>query len=230
MKKKVILFLLTSINIISYSQNGEIFMELNYNTFSHSSLKSFQQEFIEDIPEIPMEVNDNFPSNIGFTLGYKLTSINTSLFFSYNSTGGKISYSDYSGVIRITEPLNVYTFGGEYQIKLSKSKTNSPFSLGLRGLTMLSNFEIENYTQISENITNENIKFQSINVGVGGRLIYEYPISFFIIKASLGFDMTFGGTLRYKENNDFYLENNNGDKVKTNWSGLRTGLGIEIPI
>lgn len=228
MKKQVILFLLTCISLISYSQNGSVFIELNYNTFSHASLKSFQQEFIEDIPEVPIEVNDNFPSNIGFTLGYKLNNINTSLFFSYNSTGGKISYSDYSGVIRITQPLNAYTFGGEYQIKLSK--TNNNFSLGLRGFSMLSNLKLENYTQVLDNITNENIKFQSINFGVGGRLIYEYPISFFIIKASLGFDMTFGGTLKFKENNDFYLENNNGDKVKTNWSGLRTGLGIEIPI
>ena len=228
MKKQIVLLLLSTISFISYSQNGEIFIELNYNTFSHSSLKSFQQEFIEDITEVPIEVNDNFPSNIGFTLGYKLNQINTSLFFSYNSTGGKISYSDYSGVIRITQPLNAYTFGGEYQIKLSKTKNN--FSLGLRGFSMLSNLRLENYTQISDNITNENIKFQSINLGVGGRLIYEYPMSFFIIKASLGFDMTFGGTLKFKENNDFYLENNNGDKVKTNWSGLRTGLGIEIPI
>ncbi|MFI1772615.1 hypothetical protein [Thalassobellus citreus] len=228
MKKQIILFLLSCISLISYSQNGGVFIELNYNTFSHASLKSFQQEFIKDIPEIPIEVNDNFPSNIGFTLGYKLSNINTSLFFSYNSTGGKISYSDYSGVIRITQPLNAYAFGGEYQIKLSNSKKG--FSIAIRGFSMLSNLKIENYTQILEDITNENIKFQSMNFGIGGRLIYEYPLSFFIIKASLGFDITFGGTLKFKENSDYYLENNNEDKVKTNWSGLRTGLGIEIPI
>ncbi|MFL1010764.1 hypothetical protein [Flavisericum labens] len=228
MKKQVVFILLTSFSLVGYGQNGGIFVELNYNTFSHSSLKSFQQEFVEDIPEIPIEVNDDFPSNIGFTLGYKLNQINTSLFFSYNSTGGKISYSDYSGVIRITQPLNAYVFGGEYQINLSK--TNNNLSLGLKGFSVLSNLKLENYTQISDNITNESIKFQSVGFGIGGRLIYEYPMSFLIIKASLGYDMTFGGTLKFKENNDFYLENNNGDKVKTNWSGLRTGLGIEVPI
>ncbi|WP_157831432.1 hypothetical protein [Confluentibacter flavum] len=224
--KAVVIFIIYS--SICYSQSGNIFLEFNYNTFSHTSLKSFQQEFIKDIPEIPIQVNDNFPSNIGFTLGYKVGKINTSLFFSYNSTGGKISYSDYSGVIRITQPLDAYTFGGEYQINFSKNKEG--FSLGLRAFSMLSNLTVENYTQILNNITDEKVKLQSINFGLGGRLIYEYPVSFFIIKASLGFDITFGGTLKFKENNDFYLENNNGEEVKSNWSGLRTGLGVEIPI
>ncbi|MDO7171243.1 hypothetical protein [Mariniflexile sp. AS56] len=227
MKKQTALFLFICFSFICHSQNGHIIVELNYNTYSHASLKSFQQEFIEDIPEIPIEVNDNFPANIGFTLGYKINEINTSFFLSYNSTGGKISYSDYSGVIRITQPLNAYTFGGEYQIELFK---DSGFSLGLRGFSMLSNMKLENYTQISDNVTYENIKFETINYGAGGKLIYEYPISFCIIRVSFGYDITFGGTLKFKENNDFHLENNNGDTVKTNWSGLRTGLGIEIPI
>lgn len=228
MKKRIALFLLTSIVITSYSQNERVFFELNYNTFSHASLKTFQQEFIQDLPEIPISINDNFPSNIGFTLGLKLNQINTFFFLGYNSTGGKISYSDYSGVIRITQLLKAYTVGGEYQVKLSKS--NDGFSFGLRGFSMLSSLSLDNHTQISDNVTNEDIKFNSINLGIGCGLIYEYPVSFFIIKASLGFDITFGGVLKFKENNDFHLENDKGDKVKTNWSGLRTGLGIEIPI
>ena len=228
MKKQIALFLISSITFIAYSQNGGIFIEFNYNTFSHSSLSTFQNEFIQDIPEVPVTVNDDFPSNIGFTIGYNLNHINLSLFLSHNSTGGKISYSDFSGVIRIIESLKAYTWGAEYQIKLSK-KTNG-FKLGVRGFSMISNFDLKNHTQILDNITNENIKFQSLNLGVGGRLIYKHSLSFFIIKASLGFDITFGGSLRLKENKDLYLENNNGDNVKTNWSGLRTGLGIEIPI
>jgi hypothetical protein len=95
---------------------------------------------------------------------------------------------------------------------------------------MFSTMELKNYTKILENITKENIDFQSINLGVGARILYEYPVSFFIVRASLGFDLTFGGALKFQENSEFHLENNGGDKVKTNWSGLRTSVGIAIPI
>jgi hypothetical protein len=211
-----------------FSQNGKILFEANYNTFSHTSLSDFQKEFKDDLQEIPIQTTDDFSGNIGFTLGYEMVGANVTIFVSYNTTGGKLSYSDFSGVVRITEILKAYTLGGEYLIHFSK--TNNNFTLGLRGFGMFSTMELKNYTKILEDITKENIDFQSINLGIGARVLYEYPVSFFIIRASLGFDLTFGGTLRVKENSEFRLENNAGDKVKTNWTGLRTSVGVAIPI
>ncbi len=211
-----------------FSQNGKVLFEVNYNTFSHASLSDFQKEFKDDLKEIPIQTTDDFPGNIGFTLGYEMVNANVTVFASYNTTGGKLSYSDFSGVIRITETLKAYTLGGEYLVPFTK--TNNNFTLGLRGFGMFSTMELKNYIEILEDITKENIDFQSTNLGVGARVLYEYPVSFFIIRASLGFDLTLGGTIRFQENNEFHLENNAGDKVKTNWTGLRTSVGIAIPI
>ena len=213
---------------IGYSQEGSIFVELNYNSFMHTSLKSFQEEFRGDMPEIPIKINDNFPANFGITAGYKINSLDAALLFSYNSTGGKISYSDYSGIVRLTQPLKAYSLGGEYFIELDKSSSN--LSLGLKGFMTYSMLEIDSYTQIADEVNKDNIKLQSIDFGVGGRLIYEYPLSFFMLRASIGVDVVIGGKLKFKENNEYHLENNNGDPVKTNWTGLRTGIGISVPL
>jgi hypothetical protein len=211
-----------------FSQSGKLILEGNYNTFSHGSLSDFQEEFKADLPEIPIQTTDDFPGNVGFTLGYEIVNANVAVFASYNTTGGKLSYSDFSGLIRITENLKAYSLGAEYLVPFSK--TNDNFTFALRGFGMFSTMTLENYTKIAEDITNENIEFQSVNLGVGARVLYEYPVSFFIIRAAVGFDLTFGGVLVFKENSDFQLEDNNGDKVKTNWTGLRTGIGISIPI
>lgn len=226
--KALISTLLLVSTLSLFSQNGKVFFETNYNYFSHKSLSNFQEEFKNDIQEIPIQITDDFPGNIGFTIGYELVDEHIIIFVSHNKTGGKLSYSDFSGLIKITQNLNAYTLGGEYLIPFSK--TNDNFRLGLRGFGMFSTMELESYTEILENVTKENIDFQSVNLGIGTRILYEYPLSFFILRVSLGFDLTFGGSLKFQENSEFNLEDNDGDKVKTNWTGLRTSIGIAIPI
>lgn len=210
------------------AQTGSVFAELNYNTFSHSSLKSFQEEFINDVPDIPVKVNDNFPANFGFTLGYTINTINTSFFFNYNTTGGKISYSDFSGRIRITQPLKGYTFGGSYLFKIFKE--SEKLHLGLKAFATFSSLEINSYNELLDTVNEDSLKFSSTDLGIGVNLIYEYPVYFFKIRATIGYDLVLGGKLLFKENKDVYLESNNGDSVKTGWSGLRTGIGISIPL
>ena len=211
-----------------FSQQGKIFIETNYNTFSHSSLQQFQKEFKADIAPIPIKTVDDFPTNIGFTLGYEIIDSNVAIFLGYNATGGKLSYSDYSGIVRLEESLNAITFGGIYYVNLNPEKKD--FRIGFRGFSMLSSLNLDSYSEIGNNIQEDNVDFQSIDFGVGAQLNYEYPLSFFIIKANIGFDLVFGGKLKFKDNNEAHLINNSNQEVKTGWSGLRTGLGIVIPI
>ncbi|MEO9571223.1 MAG: hypothetical protein ABJH82_13475 [Polaribacter sp.] len=226
MKNIIILFaFIVSINI--YSQQGKIFIETNYNTFSHSSLSNFQQEFKNDLAPIQLKTVDDFPANIGFTIGYEIVDSSTALFLSYNSTGGKLSYSDYSGNIKIEESLNAITFGAIYFLNLTDKKD---FRIGFRGFSMFSQLNLNSFSEISNNIQQDNFDFQSTDLGFGAQLNYEYPLSFLILKATIGFDITFGGKLVFKDNNEAYLTSNSNNKVTTGWSGLRTGLGIIIPI
>ena len=120
--KKTFTFISLFLVLNMFSQEGKIFFETNFNTFSQSSLKDFQQEFKVDLHPIPIKTVDDFPANIGFTAGYEITESNIALFLSYNSTGGKLSYSDYSGSVKIEESLNAITFGGIYYIDLNKER------------------------------------------------------------------------------------------------------------
>ena len=225
MKHFYILVLFVSSSL--FSQQGKLFFETNYNTFSHSNLSKFQEEFKTDLNDIPLQTVDNFPANIGFTVGYEIIESSTALFLSYNATGGKLSYSDYSGVVRLEESLNAITFGGIYYLNLSE---NNNFRLGLRGFSMVSSFSINSYSQLGDNIEEDNVDFNSFDFGVGAQLNYEYPISFLILKANIGFDLVLAGKLKFKDNNEAHLINNAGEDVKTGWSGLRTGVGIAFNI
>ena len=95
---------------------------------------------------------------------------------------------------------------------------------------MISSLNIDSYSKIENSIQEESIDFKSFDVGFGAQLNYEYPFSFFIIKANIGFDLVLGNKLIFSDNNEAHLINNSNEEVKTGWTGLRTGLGIAIPI
>ncbi len=214
---------------VEAQNNISAIVEINYNTLSHSNLRDFQQELSDDIDEVNLRINDDFGANIGYSVGIKVEDIDTQFFISYNSTGGKISYSDFSGIIRLTQLLKAYTLGGEYQFKLSNDNSKEIFYFGARGFVNYSNLDLESYSNISDNVSRESIGFNSIDIGVGLRLFYDIPISVVKLRLNLGYDLMIGGDLKFKEDNDFSLEDNQGDRVKTGWSGFRSGIGIVVP-
>ena len=227
---QVVIILMAFVCLNIQAQNNiSAIVEVNYNTFSHISLKDFQQQLRNDINEVNLEVNDDFGANIGYSFGIKIEDINTQFFASYNSTGGKISYSDFSGLIRVTQLLKAYTLGGEYQIKLSKDNSKEVFYFGARGFVNFTQLDLEGYSKISDIVTNESIDFNSIDFGLGARFIYDIPISVVKLRLNLGYDLMLGGELKFKENSDFSLEDDQGNRVKTGWSGFRSGIGIVVP-
>lgn len=224
--KKSLTIIVIFISLKLFSQTNKIYTEINFNTFSHSSLKQFQQEFKNDLIPIPVKTVDNFPANIGFTVGIDLAEKNIGLFGSYNFTGGKISYSDYSGSVKIEEEVNAITFGGIYYIDIFKNKR---LKFGVKAFGMYSTLKLDSYSKISNNINQESLGFKSFDIGTGGIVIYEYPLSFIIIRANLGIDLVLGGKLKFDNNSKFHLQNDSNNPVKTGWTGLRSGLGISIP-
>ncbi|WMI64458.1 hypothetical protein RBH94_10335 [Aestuariibaculum sp. YM273] len=193
-------------------------------------MRDFQQELSDDINEVDLRINDDFGANIGYSIGIKVEEINTQFFASYNSTGGKSSYSDYSGTVRLTQLLKAYTVGAEYQFKLSKENSKTMFYFGTRGFFNYSHLDLESYSKISDNVSRESIDFNSIDIGVGFRFIYDIPISIAKLRLNMGYDLVMGGDLKFKDNRDYSLEDDQGDRVRTGWSGFRSGIGIVIPL
>lgn len=224
----LILFVFSTVKIKAQNNISGI-LEVNYNSFSQNNLKDFQNQLKNEITEVNLSVNDEFGSNIGYTVGVQVESLKAQFFLSYNTTGGKISYSDFSGSIRLTQLLEAYSLGSEYQLRLSDENRNDTFYLGLRGIINFSSMELESYSNILGNESGQVVKFNSVDFGLGARLTYDIPIYVFKLRLNIGYDLMFGGQLRFSENSDFYLENDRGEEVKTNWSGFRSGIGLVIP-
>jgi hypothetical protein len=222
--------LLLSFQTFCWSQSqASLFIEGNFNTFSHSDLLDFQQELVNDIGSVSLRSNDEFDPSFGFTIGFKSES-NTQFFFSYMTTGAKNSYSDDTGAIRITQDLKGFSVGAEHHFAISNEERKNRFYFGLRGLAMYNSLEVSSSVRVFDSSDSSAIRFNGFNLGAGGRLIYEIPVSFFKLRISAGYDLVLSGKILFEENSDFRLENNNGEDVKTGWSGFRTGLGIVIPV
>lgn len=204
--------------------------EINYNSFSHKSLRDLQEQLTRDINGVTLVVNDNFGANVGYSIGLKQEDIEIQYFLSYNSTGGKVSYSDYSGVIRVTQLLQGYTGGAEYQINLSNDESKTDFSIGGRGFVTYTTLGIKTYSKIYDYPESDALDLNSFDFGFGIRFNYDKPVWVVKLRVSAGYDQVFGGKLKFSEDNDYFLEDNNGKAVKTGWSGFRSGIGVVVPL
>lgn len=227
MKKILGLFIFISLITVAQAQRGEVFFDLNYNTFSHSSLKDLQEEQLKGVSDYPMEVNNDFSSNIGFTLGYKIDS-QFAAYFSYNTTGGKISYADYSGIIQLTQPVKQYVLGGMYTFPMSENNEN--FRFGFKAFVSYSTLELKSYSKLLDTENKESIDLFSNDFGLGPIMIYEQPIWLVKLRFSIAYDIVFTGKLKLKDNDELHLEDGSGDEVRAGWSGLRFGFGLAVPI
>ena len=228
--KKIILIvlLLTQTSLFSQEKRNSIWFGTSLNTYDHSSLKEFQQEFVGDLNEVELRTVDEFPSNLSYQLGYKHHGLNLSIILQYDSTGGKLSYSDFSSNIRITELLNAYTLGVQYDYYLLKPINGSSLFIGLKGLVSYSTLEIESLTQILDINDADVFNFNSTTIGAGANLNYEFSFASFSIRPSLGYDFLLPGDIWLDTNKEAYLVNDNDERVKTNWSGLRIGTSFSF--
>lgn len=167
--------------------------------------------------------------NYGFNIGIKINSIKTSLIYSNRVTGAKSSLSDFSGLIRLKNELKGSTFGIIYE-PFEYNFNKFKLILGFKGLVTNSDFSTEVTSIISENSTNENLDFSSIDIGIGSIASINYDLKYLILRAHLDFDLYLSAKLKFKDNNDLHLLNQSGDNVRTDWTGLNLNLGIIIPI
>ena len=219
-----ILFLILSFNCLS--QKSEIFVDLNFGTFTNIPLRSFHNELASDINFEGLKTTDNFNFNYGFSIGFKVNKINTSFFYSQKVAGSKTSLADFSGFITLTNEIKGSTFGGLYEEKIRELGKGNLF-LGVKGLITFSKLILSDNNSITYN--NESYNFKSIDFGTGILITYKANLGPIIIKPFIGIDIYVGGKLKFEDFNEAHLTFKNGNTVKTGWTGLNAGLGIALP-
>jgi hypothetical protein len=228
MKKLLLLTLFLLFYTSIKSQNLEFFTDFNIGLLSHQPLKKFHNDLVNEIPFNNIETTDSFKYNYGFNVGLKVKSINTSFFFSNRVSGAKSSTSDFSGLVRVTNELKGFSFGGIYEKEI-KEFTRGNLYLGFKGMITLSKFNLESETRISS-VNLDSFNFNSTDFGIGALITYKYPIGFMFLRAYVGVDIYLGGKLKFEEIEGAHLTFNDGNKVTTGWSGFNTGIGLSIPL
>lgn len=226
----IFLFIITYCTTIQAQKKIEFFSDVNFGVTNNSSLRNFHKELTQQVPYTNFKTTDNFKYNYGFTVGLKFNK-KISIFFTNKVSGAKSSVADYSGYIRLTNELKGYTFGGKYDFYVYELSRGN-LSFGAKVLITKSTLDLRTASEISNKPSSDEINFKSLDLGTGISMTYEYDIKFITVRAYLDFDIYKGGKLKFEEKDqkDLYLQDKNGNKVTTGWSGFNSGIGISIPL
>lgn len=203
-----------------------------YGTYNMNAMKKFQDELYENANTsvgVPMALTNDFPGYYGYevNLALNIEKLELGLMFASRSTGGRISYSDYSGKYNIDNYLkdmevavNVgYQALSSDRLELS---INGTAGLAFTEHTLSSIFQLEGDSE-----QNEKYEFSSTNAILGPSLkLRYYPLKFVFVEVIGRYDLHISGKLAYSKNKEVYLEDSNDDLVRANWSGFRAGAGL----
>lgn len=213
------------------AQDSGLSIDFNLGTNPTSPLSSYHKSLRDQVNLQNFETTDNFSYNYGFSVGFSVKGINSNIFYANRVSGAKSSISDFSGFLRLTNELTGHTIGYKYFLPLKVNEKSSLF-VQLKGMVTFSNLDIVSDSEISGSPMFESLGFKSTDFGLGAGILYEYPVSFIILRAYLDIDIYYGGKLSLKGTSadDGFLIDDSGNKLTTGWSGLTSGIGIAIPM
>ncbi len=214
-------------NFDLFAQHG-IGIELGYGTYSMEKMKDLQQYFIDN-SGIPLTVNESFPSYPYYQLKYSYT-IEKSEFggnLRYASTGGRISYADFSGSLILDQLLQLYSFGVHYAHFVANDEN---WSIKLKGIVFYnySNLNLDEELILYEEEAVESASFNSSGLSLVPLIQGDYRIfTNVFLMANLGVDINLiRQPFMLDGEKDAIISIPEGD-LSPNWSGVRASIGIE---
>lgn len=202
---------------------------MGYGTYSMSEMKSLQEELLLDFPA-GAKITANFPGYWFYEL--KVTTIAREKFvvganILFGSTGGRIHYSDYSGEISSNQLVNYFSVGSPLALKLKNTDDAFQVYLNLKPQLYISRLSFEFYSRLGTQYDDDLLEFSSVNLGIEPGLTFQRMIRKWGFDLSLGYNLNlFRGKLIYSENDQAHLQNQSGQDIHLDMSGLRISLGV----
>jgi hypothetical protein len=218
-----LLFFLATIPAISQHWIGSV--GLNYGSYSMNSLKDVQQSLFPS--EIPLEIVESFPSRAGFEFNilrsFGKFSLGTGL--SKVSTGGRVSYADYSG--SINHDIIAGNTMGFLQLEYAFMQRESwELFFAMRNGVAISKMTYRTTLTLGEETDQIENNFKSLNFaispGLGARFFYK---NFFLHPEVRYESHVVKGDLTYSDNSNISLEVD-GNKVHMDWDGIRLSISF----
>jgi hypothetical protein len=196
-----------------------------YGTWNMASMKSIQQDVIAS-SQIPMKVVTEFPPYFGmsFNCMYALNQRTAlGLAVDYYSTGGRVSYGDYSGYVQVDQLLSALSVGvvGRHQLNQSSSW---PIVIGLQVSLVPTDAVIVIEEAIGTNVQNSSIELSTHNLGIRPTIGVKrnLPGGLFLLLQG-GYEAQIHSVLRTSSGAE--------TTVYAEWEGLRAtmAIGWQIP-
>lgn len=234
MKNFFILFisLVCLYNNVQSQTAGRVFVQGNYNFFTMTDLKNFQQELLTDLTDqgLDAKITDSYPAYYGLKAGllvpvtkYPAKEILVGGFIDFSATGARIHYSDYSGEVIIDQKVNAVSLGAVVSFCTYE---NDFFQLyfDVNARFIFSRFKNEFTTKLFNQTEQQNLVFKAVSFGLEPALVPSVNVYPFNFGLAVSYMIALPTTLEYEAYAGANLVNKNGDEVTINWSGFKLGL------
>ena len=207
-----------------------------YGSYDMSDLKDLQSEQAKNISDslnTSPKTMYNFPAYWGFRVStrYVKNRHNYSFHVGYNTTGGRIHYSDYSGEIKVDKKVSNTNFALGYSYALLNSehfKLSAGIALGIAFSTIDAENLVEIY--VSEEKVQYTREYHGHQLFTSPEICFSYaPFKFLFLELTAGYHYQLNSSAMHDDSAGD-LKNNKGGNVSPNWSGYRLGAGIGYKI
>ncbi len=229
MKFKLIFpFLVVLISLKAHSQNWQFGLGTGGWIHNQNTLKAFNKSIQSSIP-FDTEITDNFPITPYFQgeVGYLFEQFYIGAIYTYNSTGSRITSTDYSGSYYYDLVLSGHLAGlsiGNYQPINKKWKLFYKADLGgiFSSLKMKESIIINNFDS-----NEDKIELIATSVYAKPNVQLSYELGKIKLNLSLAYLIDFKAPFHLENKKDAkLLDPSSGSEVKTSWHGLHFGLNI----
>lgn len=213
-------FILLLISLNAISQVG-LEVSGSYNTYAQKDLKKLQTD-VKNSLSFPAKATESFPAFFGFEGGISKYFKNMKLggFVFYTTTGGRLSYADYSGVYVYDQDLEMLSVGLNVK-SLVVNKERANFGLGVKlGLALTNYNESERFELY--NVVQNQSKLDLKSNGFSLRIYAGTEIKIFKmlhLNTEIGYEVNASSEFKYQGKDT---------NIKPNWSGLRLAMGFLI--
>jgi hypothetical protein len=227
---KTIIAIIFACSIIHTSQAQEVSIFAGVGTYAMNDLKALNKNFNSQ-SFIPMHTTNNFDPYYTFGLRY-ITPLSKNISGGMDvngcSTGSRLSYSDYSGLMHIDQTIQSINISAVAAFMLVNNVKNT-FAFDPQLGVSFSKLKIQSAIAIGSNSQSEEYQLQSVNLF--GEPGFSY-IGWITKSNTLGIGLRVGynvtilkGKLYFRNDDNAFLQG--GSKpAGADWSGLRTHLSL----
>lgn len=228
----VVIFLV----LLSLSTQAQVTLSgrFGYGFYSMKELSVFQQAHLESLTGIPAHVVSDFPPYINYKafLSFEQSRRLSKLrfYYGYQTTGSRVSLTDYSGKLTLDLIVNEHSVGVEFDAfsrQVSKTIEIKGYLCFGANTTIL---KTKDHLEVGDYKEDANYIFYShgLEIEPGIRAIYKY--NKFGIGLSLGYLQDVNLNFYLKGDRKSYLSSDGENFIQPNWAGLRTGVEFSVDI